>query len=418
VTLAATLRRPGVARLGAAGLLSDAGDWMLFIALPLYVLSLTGSSLVTATVFALELVPTVVAAPLAGVIIDRCEPWRLMSTVAALQAVLLLPLLWVDSPRQLWLVYVVVAVEATLFTVIDPCRGTTAATLVPAEDLMSVNQLFGMLASVARLAGGPLGGLVLALRGIDGVLVADVATFAAAAALFAIRPPRRAPGARVPHPPATGRRLVREWAEGFVVVTRSPVLRRTMVVVALAALAQGAFVVLFVLFVVRELGASEADVGVLRGVQAVGSIGGGLLLASVIRRFDPGRLLALSLAVVGGLSLLIWNGPHVTTAFGVYVLLFVAAGVPALTTMTSLLTLVQTHAPEPVRGRVMSTLYALLGGVQAGGMMLAGLAGTGAALTTVLNVQAGLYLLAALLARGPAVRAPCVAARPTAELGR
>jgi MFS family permease len=65
------LRRPGVARLGVAGLLSETGDWMLFIALPLYVLHLTGSPLVTSTVFALELLPTVVAGPFAGVLIDR-----------------------------------------------------------------------------------------------------------------------------------------------------------------------------------------------------------------------------------------------------------------------------------------------------------------------------------------------------------
>ena len=51
---------------GLAGLLSEVGDWMLFIALPLFVLQLTGSALVTATVFALEMVPTVVAGPLAG----------------------------------------------------------------------------------------------------------------------------------------------------------------------------------------------------------------------------------------------------------------------------------------------------------------------------------------------------------------
>ena len=155
-------------------------------------------------------------------------------------------------------------------------------------------------------------------------------------------------------------------------------LRRTLVVVALAALAQGAFVVLFVLFVVRDLGASEADVGVLRGVQAVGSIAGG---ACSSRRSSAAStragLLAVSLGVVGALSLVIWNGPQVTTAFGVYVALFVAVGAPALTTMTGLMTLVQTHAAPDVRGRVMSTVFAVLGGVQAGGMLVAGLVGTG-----------------------------------------
>jgi MFS family permease len=200
-------------------------------------------------------------------------------------------------------------------------------------------------------------------------------------------------------------RAGREWVEGLAVVGRSPVLRRTLVVVALAALAQGAFVVLFVLFVVRDLGASEADVGVLRGVQAAGSIAAGLLLAPVVRRIDPGRLLAVSLGVVGAMSLVIWNGPQVTTAFGVYVALFVAVGAPALTTMTGLMTVVQTHAAPEVRGRVMSTVFAVLGGVQAGGMLVAGLVGTGDGLTAALEVQGCLYLAAALIARGLAPRA-------------
>jgi hypothetical protein len=138
---------------------------------------------------------------------------------------------------------------------------------------------------------------------------------------------------------------------------------------------------------------------VLRGVQAAGSIAGGVLLTRAIRRADAGRLLAVSLGGIGALSLLTWNGPAVTTAFAVYVALFVAVGVPALTTMTGLLTLVQTHADEAVRGRVLSTLFAVAGGVQAAGMMVAGLVGTGAGLTTALEVQGVLYLAAALLAR-------------------
>jgi MFS family permease len=173
-----------------------------------------------------------------------------------------------------------------------------------------------------------------------------------------------------------------------------------MLVVALAALAQGAFVVLFVLFVVRDLGGTEADVGVLRGAQAVGSIAGGALLGAAVRRLEPGRLLALSLAAVSALSLMIWNGPRVTTAFAVYIVLFAAVGVPALTTMTALLTVLQAHAPPDARGRVLSMLDAVVGGVQAAGMLVAGLVGTGAALTTALDVQAGLYLVAAVLAGG------------------
>ncbi|WP_219416435.1 MFS transporter [Pseudonocardia nigra] len=389
------LHRPGVPGLAAAGLLSEVGDWMLFVALPLFVLQLTGSPLVTATVFALELVPTVVAAPLAGVLIDRMDRWRLMIGVAAVQALGLLPLLAVDSAADLWLVYVVVVVESALGTVIEPCRTATAATLVPAGDLMAVNQLMGVLSSAARLVGGPLGGLLLGTAGIDAVLVADAATFAVAAALLMAGSRGRTATRAAPSPRV---RLLHDWGDGLRVVARAPVLRRIMGVVALMAVAQGAFVVLFVLFVVRDLGGSETDVGVLRGVQAIGALAGGALLGLAVRRLSAGRLVVVSLAAFGALSLVIWNGPAVTTAFGVYVGLFIAAGAPGLATMTGLLTLLQEHAPDAGRGRVISTFFAVFGGVQAIGMLLAGLVGTGAGLTAALQVQGVLYLVAAGLA--------------------
>jgi MFS family permease len=392
----AVMRRPEIARLGLAGLLSEIGDWMIFIALPLFVLKLTGSPFVTAVVFALELVPTVVASPVTGVLVDRFDPWRLMTTVAGLQALFLLPLLLVDSADDLWLVYVVVAVESVLGTIIEPCRVATAAALTPEDDLMVVNQTMGVLSSVARLVGGPLGGLMLGLHGIDGVVIADAATFVVAAALLSLGISRTTPTSRKPD--VTPVRLVRDWAEGFRVVTQTPVLRRIMGVVSCMALAQGAFVVLFVLFVVRDLHGSEADVGILRGVQAVGALAGGALLGLVIRRWEAGRLVTVSLAAFGAVSLAVWNAPALTTRFGVYVGLFIAAGLPGLATMTGLLTLVQTHAPEATRGRVLSTFFAVFGGVQAVGMVAAGLVGTDAGLTVALQVQGTLYLVAAALA--------------------
>lgn len=401
------LRQPRLGRLVVAGLLSEVGDWLLMIALPLFVLDLTGSALVTASVFVLELVPTVVFGPIAGVLVDRYERWRLMTGVASAQAVCLLPLLAVESGNELWIVYAVVVVESVLGSLIEPARNAAAAVLLPSEDLMAMNGLLGITSSIARLVGGSLGGLIYGLTDLGGVILADAGTFLVAA-LLASRPTRPRQGAAVPRRESMPDRgavagiasisLVRGWLDGLAVVARTPMLRRVLAVVSCMALAQGAFVVLFVLFVLRDLGGDAADVGILRGVQAIGAIAGGALLGILIRRLDATRLLAVSLAAFGVLSLLTWNLPLLSTAFELYVGLFIAVGFPGLASMTGLMTLLQKHSDDSNRGRILSTFFAVYGGVQALGMLLAGAVGTGTGLSITLQVQGALYLVAGALA--------------------
>lgn len=386
-----------IAGLAGAGFLAEAGDWMLLIALPLYVLELSGSPLVTATVFVLGLAPTIVAGPLAGVLVDRSEPWKLMALVAGLQALFLAPLVAVNDTSDLWILYCVVIMESVLGTIIEPCRATTAAGLVPTAQLAEVNQLMGLLSSLSRLLGSPLGGLILAIGGFDAIIYANAGTFLIAAIIFTIG----ARGQQAPRKDGTADKSTSPWAdllEGLQITAKTPALRQVMGVVSFIALAQGGFVLLFVLFVTCELQGNEADVGVLRGVQAIGALIGGAMLGLVINHITPRRLISGSLLLFSALSLTIWNLPTLTTSFPIYIGLFIFIGVPGVSLMTGLLTVLQSNCAPQARGRVLSTYFALFGAMQALGTLLAGLLGTGTGLTIGLQIQGLLYLLAALMA--------------------
>jgi MFS family permease len=395
------LRRRDFGLLWTGGLVSETGDWFLLVGLPVWVLQVTGSSLVTATVFLVGLLPGLVVGPLAGVLVDRWDRRRTLVAVSLAQAAFLLPLLAVDGRHRLWVVYLVMAAEAALAQLNDPARNALVPTLVARDDLVGANALIGLNANLARLAGSPLGGLLVELAGLPGLVIGDAVSFLVGAALLGLvrRPPRAEPAeprgvSTAPAPPG----VVGEWVDGLRVILGDRGLRWGLVVNGLAAVAQGIFTVLFVLFVTRELGGDGADVGLLRGVQAIGGLLGGLVVVGLARRLEPGRLLGVSLLVFAAVDLAIWNGPALTTGEWLYLGLFVAAGIPGIGFLTGLTALVQERTDEAYLGRVFATYYGSFNGLMAVGMLLAGLLGDPVGVVPVLNGQAGLYLLAGVVA--------------------
>jgi MFS family permease len=452
----ALLRRRDFGLLWTGGLISETGDWFLLVGLPVWVLQVTGSSLVTATVFLVGLLPSLIVGPLAGVLVDRWDRRRTLVAVSLAQAGFLLPLLAVDGRDRLWIVYLVMAVEAALAQLNDPARNALVPALVGREELVGANALVGLNGNLARLVGSPLGGVLVEVAGLPGLVVGDAVSFLLGAALIGLvrsrpdpapsvrprpdpapearprpnpahlvrprsNPPRRWWGPRIgrvaqnrgsrvglstaPQPAASAAtpgavvgQVVTEWVDGLRVLVGVRRLRWALVVNGLAAVAQGVFTVLFVVFVARELAGDGADVGLLRGVQAIGGLLGGVLVVGLARRLEPGRLAAVSLLGFGAVDLAIWNGPLLTTALALYLGLFVAAGVPGIGFLTGLTALVQEGTDDAYLGRVFASFYGVFNGLTAVGMLAAGLLGDAVGVVAVLNGQAGLYLLAGVVA--------------------
>jgi len=162
--------------------------------------------------------------------------------------------------------------------------------------------------------------------------------------------------------------------------------------------AQGMFVVLFVVFVLRQLGGEAGEVGLLRGVQAVGGIAGGAVLGAVAGRFAPRTLVAAGCFGFGAVCLVIWNGPAVTTAAPPYLVLFAVVGVPIAAAMAGLTTVLLGGTPDEFRGRVMSTLVVADASAQAAGTLLAGALIGVVGLLPLLQAHGGLGLAAGVVA--------------------
>ena len=383
---------PAFRRLWAAGFVSELGDWVLRVALPVYVYGLTGSAAATATTFVVGLLPSLALAPVAGVLADRWDRRRTMIAVSLAQAAVLAPLLAVDGPEQLWILNAVTAAQAALAALFEPARHALVPALVAPERLPAANGMIGLGENLARLAGAALGGILLAAGGLPAVLLVDAASFLLAALLLA-----RPLGAAAGSARGAAAPVLRSWLEGLREIRDGAALRPLAHVVALMSLSQGIFVVLFVVFVTDRLGGGEAEVGVLRAVQAVGGLLGGALAGALARRLGAGRQLALALPAFGAVAALAWNGPLVTTALPYYLVVFALAGAPGVLCTAAMFSIIGQDAPAAARGRVLSSFATLVDGATAVGMVLAGALVARVGLGAMLDVQAALYVLAGLL---------------------
>jgi MFS family permease len=394
----AALRQRDFRSLWLAGLVSDGGDWMLLIALPIVVYGLTGSALGTSGAFIAELAPGMVLAPLAGRLADRLDRRRLMLTITVAQALTLLPLLAVHSRAQLPIVYGVIVAQASFAAMFDPAKNALLPTLLAPSELVSGNSLIALNQALGRLAGGPLGGLLLAAGSLRTIVIADAVSFLVAARLIARLPPRPTePLSAIAGP---GSRQPGDARPSFRSVLGDARVRAGLLVAFVAEIAQGIFVVLFILFVARRLHGGSSEIGLLRGVQAIGAIGGGLALSMLARARAPGALIAGAAVAFGAVDLTIWNGPALTTATAVYAGLFILAGAPGVVLDTGLVSLFQLAGPDGTRGRRFGALGLVSNAGQAIGMLAAGTLTAQLGLMALLNAQGLLYLTSGILAAG------------------
>jgi MFS family permease len=402
--LLSTLRNRNFALLWSGGLISMTGDWMLLVALPIYVYQATGSALATGAMFAAGLVPNVLFGSVAGVFVDRWDRKRTLVFGNTLLALSVLPLLVVPQTGWLWVVYAVAFVQSCFGVFNEPAENSLLPALVGDERLVSANSLNATNNNLARLAGPALAGLVVGWFGLVGVVVVDAASYLVSAALVSLISARSAPERPEEAPPADAGGAAaafsgvwREWAEGLRLVGTGRVLLTVFVVGAVTGLGEGVFLALFPPFVRVALGGGALELGWLMSAQAVGGVLGGRVVGTAAARLSPPRLLGSGAVLFGLIDLAIFVYPSFVQSIAVGLALFVLVGVPAAGMLAGLQTLLQTSAKDHLRGRVFGALGTTQALLMLAGTLLGGALGDAVGIVPVLVVQGGAYVAAGIL---------------------
>lgn len=243
--------------------MSFLGDWFVFVALAGYVDDVTDSELLVSLVLVSFALPSFLASPIAGPIVDRHDRRRLLVVVSLAQAAAASGLLLLRDDR-IWVAFVFQGLVAALAAFVKPAIDASIPNLVnDGEELRKANALFGSTWGVMLAAGAALGGVFSDAFGRRAAIVADVVTFVVAACLVLLvrRPMQRDTEERA----AQRVRPIADMREAVAVARKDPVILALMSSKATFAIGAG---------VVGQLAVLASD------VHGSGDRGRGLLLAA------------------------------------------------------------------------------------------------------------------------------------------
>ncbi len=373
------------------------GSWIQQVALSWLIYRLTGSvALLGVTTFA-ALLPQLIVGPLAGAWTDRHDKRRLLIAVQGILAVQALVLAGLTAFELIGpaLIVAMSLLLGVLNAFDTPLRQSLIGSFVGRrEDLPNALALNAMLFNAGRFVGPPLAGVLLALTSEALCFALNGLSFLAlliGLLLIRIDTPARASG-------STGK----VFREGLDYVWQNQPIRLLILTLAMVNLTASSYAVLLPVFARDIFGGDAQTLGWLWGAAGCGAFFSTLFLAT--RQALPGLVrIVLVGALLSAAALLAFAAsPVVPLALAAMALLGFGISVGNV----GINMLLQSLAPEQLRGRVVSFFTSTRFGFDAIGGLLAGLlaARIGAPLTLALEGAVLLLFCFWLLARRQTLR--------------
>ncbi len=398
----ASLRYPNFRRWFAGQILSLAGTWMQAVAQGWLVYELTGSKLALGTISFAGSIPTLFLMLPAGVIADRVPKRKLLiwSQAGAMLSAFALAALSLSGVLQVWHIAVLAFFLGVVNSFDAPARMALTPELVEdRRDLQNAIALGSMMFNLARIIGPAIGGLVLAQLGASWCFVLNgVSFFAVLLALLTLRLPRD-----VGNQDRT-RRMTAELGEGLRYIWHSPVTRTLIILIGITNLFGFSYAVLLPAYAADVLKVGEAGYGYMNAAVGVGALIGSLAVASLSRSRYRGWHLTLG-SFMFPLSLILFS---TVRSFPLALAALALVGLGFVTQSTNANTMVQTLAPDHLRGRVMAVYSFMFFGTSPFGSLLSGAVAQawGPVLAIIAGASACLICAAAVFLLVPAIRNP------------
>jgi len=348
-------------RLWAGTTLSSVGSALTAFAVMLQVYDLTRSPFAVGAIGVAQMVPTLTVGLLGGPVTDAMDRRKLALITSTGLAVVAaaLTIQAFAGLGVLWLLYTLIALQASLNAVDRPARSTFIPGLLPAGQLAAGLALDRLSFQITLTAGPALAGLIAAAPhlGLPACYLTDTLSFAAALYGIARLPAMRPSG-------GTTRPGPRAVAEGIGFIRRSKVIAGAF----LADLNATVFalpVALFPAINAERFGGDPRTLGLFLTAIGVGGLASAAFSGPLGRITRQGRAMLCTVAVWGGAFAGFAVAPRLWLALS----LLAVAGAADAFTVVFRGAIVAAVTPDRLRGRVMAADYVIgAGGGQLGSL--------------------------------------------------
>lgn len=327
--------------------LSLIGTWIQAVALSWLVYKITGSALFLGVVGFASQIATFALSPFAGVMVDRWNQHRILlvtQSLFMLQAFIMAALV-LTGIIQVWQI-IILSIFLGLVNGFDtPTRQAFVVQMIDDRtDLGNAIALNSSMFNGARLVGPAIAGVLIGAVG-EGIcfLLNGASYIAVIFALLAMRISHQIPEEAVPS-------AVRQLREGVSYTFGFPPVREIILMLAIISFVSTPYAILLPVFATQILHGSANTYGFLSAAAGVGALIGAFFLASRKSVLGLGKWIYIASIIMGGALI----GFAFSNVLWLSLLLLVFIGFAIITQMASSNTILQTIAPDEVRGRVMS----------------------------------------------------------------
>jgi MFS family permease len=357
-------------------IVSEVGDHFNSIAVLSLALHVTGSGAAVGGVMMARTLSAIVAAPIAGVALDRLDRKKVMIASDVLRAFVAIAFVLVLTHRQQWLLYLLSGLLMFASPFFTSGRSAILPRITDPEELHTANALTQTTQWLTLSVGTMLGGVSTMQFGYTWAFIANALSFVFSA--FAIwklrsvtghfRPARTLAEKNTAH----GQEFWNEFNDSIRYMRRTPLIMAIGLAGVGWASGGGAAQILFTLFGEVVFNRGAAGIGLIWGFAGIGLVLGGLVGHVLGKRlsFEMYKHAIWIGFLLHGVSYVLFSIGNLWNALIFITLSRAAMGSNNVLNRTMLLT----HVPDQYRGRVFTTVEAMMNATMMASLAVASVA--------------------------------------------